>query len=101
MLRVVYSPTVDRDLAEILRYVTRESGSLKIGQGLIRQLRQKCQTLGDLPGTLGRSRDELEPGLRSVTVKSYIIFFRYHPDRLDIVTIIHGMRDIDALFDDV
>ena len=47
---------------------------------------------------MGRPRTELLSGLRSHPHKSYVIFFRYVADVLEIVNVIEGHRDIPALF---
>ena len=49
---------------------------------------------------MGRSRSDLRPELRSQTYQSYIIFFRYMGDVLEIVNILEGHRDIDAFFNE-
>ena len=46
---------------------------------------------------MGRPRDELAPGLRSVAFRNYVIFFRYREDRFEVVSILEGHRDIDRL----
>lgn len=48
----------------------------------------------------GRARNELRAGLRSYPYKSYVIFFHYVADVLEIVNVIEGHRDIPALFGD-
>jgi toxin ParE1/3/4 len=47
---------------------------------------------------MGRPRPELRPDLRSHPFKSYVIFFRYLEDTLEIVNILEGHRDIDTFF---
>jgi len=47
---------------------------------------------------MGRNRDELYPGLKSFPVGKYIIFYLPISDGLEIVRILHGMRDIDTFF---
>lgn len=91
-------PSALNDLVNILEYITRESGSVVIGGRFVGEIRQKCRNLAGLPGTIGRARPELRPDIRSVTFKSYIIFFRYNGEHLEVVNIIEGHRDIDALF---
>ena len=91
-------PSALTDLVNILEYITRQSGSLVVGRRFVGELRQKCRTLADLPGTLGRARPELRPDVRSAAFKGYVIFFRYVDERLEVVNIIEGHRDIDALF---
>ncbi len=99
MRRLNYLDAAKRDFLQIQRYIVSESGSLKTAQSFVRRLQGRCEKLAKSLGTLGRARDELEPGLRSLADKSYVIFFRYDTDEVNIVTILHGMRDIDAHFD--
>jgi toxin ParE1/3/4 len=47
---------------------------------------------------MGRNRDELYPGLKSFPVGKYIIFYLPISGGLEIVRILHGMRDIDIFF---
>jgi plasmid stabilization system protein ParE len=39
--------------------------------------------------------------IRSVAFKSYVIFFRYVDDTFEVVNIIEGHRDIEALYRDL
>ena len=94
-------PSALTDLVGILEYTTRQSGSLIVGRRFVGELRQKCRTLADLPGTLGRARTELRPDIRSAAFKGYVIFFRYVDERFEVVNIIEGHRDIDELFSSV
>lgn len=84
-----------------MKYITRESGSLVIGRRFVGELRQKCRSLAGLPGTIGRARPELRPDIRSTAFKGYVIFFRYVGDHFEVVNIIEGHRDIDALLSSV
>lgn len=74
----------------------KESGSPETARRFVAQLRQQCEKLASLPGTLGRARPELYPDLRSSPFKGYVIFFRYVDDSLEIVNILEGHRDIDS-----
>ena len=47
---------------------------------------------------MGRGRADLRPGLRSHAHKSYVIFFRYEGDVLEIMRVIESHRDIPPLF---
>jgi toxin ParE1/3/4 len=93
-------PSAKADLVNILEYIARESGNLIVGRRFVDALRQHCRKLPALPGTLGRARPELRPDIRSVAFKSYVIFFRYVDDAFEIVNIIEGHRDIEALYKD-
>ena len=94
-------PSAKADLVNILEYITRESGNLIVGRRFVDALRQHCRKLAALPGTLGRARPELRSDIRSVAFKSYVIFFRYVDDTFEVVNIIEGHRDIEALYRDL
>ena len=60
-------------------------------------IRQKCRLLADNP-RLGRARDELRPGLRSFPVGRFLIFYRPLHDGIQVLRVVHGARNIEALF---
>lgn len=97
MRRLRMLPAARSDLVRIFDYVARESGSAAVGRAFVEKLRGKCHDLAGLPGTLGRARPELRPDVRSFAFRGYVIFFRYQPAVLEVVNIIEGRRDIDAL----
>ena len=47
---------------------------------------------------IGRSRDELAPGLRSLAFGRYVVFYEALSEGIDVVRVPHGSRDIDANF---
>jgi len=59
----------------------------------------KFQNLSRQPG-LGRLRNELVAGLRSFPVGHYVIFYLPDQDCLRIIRVLHGARDVDAVFAD-
>lgn len=98
MPRLRILPSARGDIVDILDFVTRESGSLAVGERFVADLRRRLRKLANLPGTMGRARPELLPQIRSSVFKDYVIFFRYRDDAMEIVNILHGHRDIDAFF---
>lgn len=99
MRQLVYLASAQQDLTDILRYITRESGSLAVGRAFIDRIRQQCTKLTSLPGTLGRARPELRPDIRSAPFRGYVIFFRYEGDDFEVVNVLESHRDVDAHFD--
>jgi plasmid stabilization system protein ParE len=95
---VVYLDSARDDLNRIFAYITRESGYWVIGREFVETLRQQCVKLAALPGSLGISRPELRPDLRSFAFKGYVIFFRYEGNVFEVVNIIEGHRDIETMF---
>lgn len=65
--------------------------------GILARLEQQARKLAQAPG-IGRPRAELRPGLRSCVVGSYVIFYRAIPDGIEVIRVLHGRRDIEAIF---
>lgn len=99
MRELVFLTDAREDLREIGFYIAHESGSTVIALSFVDEIIDHCERLAGLPGTLGTARAELRPDLRSVAHQNYLIFFRYIEDRIEIVNIVHGHRDLARLFD--
>lgn len=92
-----------RDVAEIAEHIGRESGDRATGEAFVRRLVAHCERIAALGQEMGRPRDELRKGYRSITYGSYVIFFRYAEEdgprsHLYVGNVIHGRRDLDAFF---
>lgn len=98
MPRLRFTAAARDDLTEIALYVAELSGSRSVAIAFRKQLRLRCERLASLPGTMGHDRGELAPGLRSSVFKSYVIFYRYIDDVMEVVNILEGHRDIDAFY---
>jgi plasmid stabilization system protein ParE len=96
--RLIYRPAAERDLFSIFDYIARQSGSPALALAFTNRLRAHCARLASLPGVMGRARPELRPDMRSSAFGSYVVFFRYGDDSLEVVDILEGHRDIDAFF---
>lgn len=97
MYQLRYLEQARMDLIQIKRSIARESGSEAIALKFTEKLRQQCQQLAALPGTLGRVRPELLEGIRSIPCGNYVILFRYRGLFVEIVSIIEGHRDREDL----
>jgi toxin ParE1/3/4 len=91
MRRVMRTDAADRDLDEILDYLIERSPSA--AERLVAELDSRCRLLASQPLT-GRSRDDLVPGMRSIVVGRYVLFFVSTDADVFIVRIIHGARNI-------
>lgn len=47
---------------------------------------------------MGRARPDLLPDIRCLVVGRYLVFYRIRPSAIQLVRVLHGRRDIDALF---
>ena len=85
------------DLGEIWDYIANDSSAN--ADRFVEQIYQKCVEISELDG-IGRSREELYPGLFSISFRKYIIFFQRADSCVRIIRILHGARDIGAVFND-
>ncbi len=53
--------------------------------------------LADFPG-IGRDRSEFSPGLRSLPVGNYVIYYRRAEDGIQVMRVLHGAMDAEAEF---
>jgi toxin ParE1/3/4 len=93
-MRLVFRPEAEADLAEIHDHFAQDSPAR--AQRFIALLRDRCAPLRQFP-EMGRMRDDLLPGLRSLPVDRYVVIYRVLGDAVEIVTIVHGSRDVDTL----
>jgi toxin ParE1/3/4 len=64
---------------------------------LAHEFEQKFVNLSRFP-SIGRDRSNLIKGLRSIVLGNYVVFYRIEADRVTIMRILDGRRDIDAEF---
>jgi toxin ParE1/3/4 len=93
--RYTVAPAARGDLEEIWFHIAQDNQSA--ADRLIDTLYAKFQALAATPG-IGRRREELLPGVRSLAVGNYVIFYRPAKLRIEVVRVLHGARDIGAQF---
>lgn len=87
-------PSAEADLADIWEYIAQNSPVN--ADRLIDRIFQTCQeSLASSPH-LGRPREELSPGLRSLVLGDYIICYRPIDSGVEVVPVLHGRRDIEG-----
>ncbi len=94
-------PTVQRtslahaDLIEIALRIATDNPAA--ADSWLETIEQKSRLLATMP-QMGRLRPELSPGIRSWAVGEYMIFYCEIPDGIVIARVLHGSRDLPALF---
>ena len=91
MRKLTRTATAEDDLDEILTYLNGHSPAS--ADRFAAAFEARCQLLPSQPNT-GRARNDLAPGLRSVVVGRYVVFFLATDDDLFIVRVLHGSRNI-------
>jgi len=85
------------DLDDIWFYIARDS-VLNADRFIDRLVATMADTLSAVP-LAGRAREELGMGLRSLAFGEYLVFYRVRANNVEIVRVIHGRRDLGAVFD--
>jgi toxin ParE1/3/4 len=95
MGRLVVRPQALTDLDDIFDYIAEDSVDRAIA--FVRKLYGQMETIAASP-SMGRRRDALLPGLRSFPHGNYLIFYLPLDDGVDVVRVLNGARDLEALF---
>ncbi len=66
---------------------------------LVDRLDRQLRLLAKEP-MIGRARDEVAAGLRSIPFGRYVIFYQPIDNDIQVVRVLHGARDGDAQFGD-
>lgn len=96
MARILRRPLAGADIAEIWDYIAEDS--VLQADAWVDRLDGKLRLLSSQP-LMGRAREDLSPGIRSMPFGRYVIFYEPLPDGIDVIRVLHSARDIDAVFD--
>jgi len=94
--RYTLAPEAVRDLVEIWRYLREESGR-ETADRVEAVIRKKFAYLSQFPGAGHWRRDLTSADVRFFAVYSYLIVYRPESKPLEIVSILHGRRDVAAI----
>lgn len=96
MSRVTRSATSRKDLYEIWLHIAADN--FDAADELIDLIEEQIAQLSDFPG-MGTRRDELRPGLRSLPVRKYLIFYTERSrGGMHLVRVMHGARNLRKIF---
>ena len=82
------------DLQEMSRYVGKRNPAA--AEKILDELIDRFELIGSQPA-IGAPRDDLLEGMRHTVVGRYVIYYRSAKKGIDILRVIHGSRDIDAI----
>lgn len=99
---IVFSEKSLEDTTGIVEHIANDN--LNAAKAFRERLEQTCSLLADMPG-IGTLRDfdnAYLSGVRFLPLKQfekYLVFYQMHGDTLHVIRIVHGARDLPALFD--
>jgi len=90
--QLVVTAAAEADLRAIGRF-TAETWGVDQKTRYLAQIRDRFRQIRDAPG-LGRSRDNIRPGFRSLAAGRHVIFYREAEDLVEIVRVLHDRMDL-------
>ena len=96
MSQYIISPTAIRDLEQISDYYSDRN--LVAGERFLEDFTKKCRYLTQFP-RIGRSYEHLQAGMRGISLDRHIIFYQLLTDGIEILRVLRGDRDLEALFE--
>jgi len=89
------APQASAELSNIWAYIARESGNAAIADRVIDALTERFNLLAQYP-RMGRTRNDLRPGLRSFPVGPYVIVYIIDGEDVQILHVLRGSQDIEG-----
>ncbi|RST88112.1 type II toxin-antitoxin system RelE/ParE family toxin [Aquibium carbonis] len=90
MASIRYSPRAERDLRDIWRTIAIDS--MTAADRLILRIIDKLELAATQPA-MGVARGDLGAEARLLIVQRYIVIYEPSPSGIDVIAILHGMRD--------
>jgi toxin ParE1/3/4 len=104
MAKLLIRPLAENDLLDIWDFIAEAEADEINADRFLDLIQKKLEAIATTPG-IGRSREELAPGLRSFPVQNYVVFYEVIQETEDaeeavaIVRVLHGSRDMNQVFD--
>jgi toxin ParE1/3/4 len=103
MGNVYKHPQVIRDLIDLATYIAEEN--MDVSDNFLAAAEETFKQLAQTP-KMGRLRDFYNSNLADIRqqaikgFKNYLVFYRVRDGDVEILRVLHGRRDIEAIFDD-
>ncbi len=92
----VLTAPAERDLQQIKSYLVENAGP-RITRKVFQEIRSALKRLGSNPG-IGHTRDDLtELPMKFWPVYSYLIVYDPDSSPIQIIRVLHGMRDVEEI----
>ena len=98
MKRFVLTKPAERDLDHIKRYLIEKAGPT-VARRVMKEIGETLVALGSEPGTGHVREDFTERPLKFFAVYSYLIVYDPQTKPVQIVRILHGMRDVEDILE--
>jgi toxin ParE1/3/4 len=89
---VELTPDATRDVRDITRVSEREWGEDQ-ARTYLQSIHAAFERIGRFP-ELGKRRDDIYRGLRSMTVGTHMVFYEIHPHHVLVIRVLHQRMDV-------
>ena len=86
-MKIDRKPEAQEDILQIGAHIGRDSP--RAAERMLNRINAAIEMLRDHP-EMGPRRDDLRPGLRMLTVRPYLAFYRIGEGGIEIVRVLHG-----------
>jgi antitoxin ParD1/3/4/toxin ParE1/3/4 len=94
--RYVLAPEAALDLVQIWRYIKKRS-SVVVADRVESVIRDRIVFLAGTPGAGHRSKNMTDEAVKFFPVYSYLIVYRPETKPLQVVSILHGRRNVERI----
>jgi toxin ParE1/3/4 len=96
-MKVRLTPDAEADLEGIGDKIAEFNAARAVTY--VRELRERCHRIGEFPHA-GPPRPQWGEGIRIAIHGSYIAVYRVRDEMVQVLRVVHGARDLDALFEE-
>ena|SRR6266478_4743069 len=97
--RYVLAPEAAFDLVQIWRYIKKQS-SVEIADHVESVIRDRIAFLAGSPGAGHWRKNLTDEAVKFFPIYSYLIVYQPHTKPLQVVSILHGRRDVEQILKD-
>jgi len=94
-MKVVITAAAKADLLAIRRYIEADNPTRAVS--FVEELLDRCLALADTPRAYPLVPRYERYGIRRCVHGNYLIFYRLQPEQIEVIHVLQGARDIEAL----
>lgn len=93
MSQVVWTPVAEADLDDILFYIAFVDRNPATGERIYYEIRDRVTEQAD-KGLLGHQYPQAPEGWRYLKHKRWLVFYQSHPNGIEVMRVVDGVRDL-------
>jgi toxin ParE1/3/4 len=94
-MKILITLAAEADLLTISMWIADDNPSR--AETFVEELRRACKSIGDMPLAYPSLERHRRRGIRRRPYRDYLIFYRIRDEQVEIVHVLHGARDYEAI----